>query len=555
MKFVRLLFAGLFQVIFFVTYLSLPIKAQEVVQIIENGNKVDLPKELSLRISSDSTDVKNIILSWFGSRGYLNASIKKSSAYSYEMNKGCRFRFSELLIREGIDKKLTWENSGYYSEERLESQILNLIDEYEAKGYTFAKVEVESINPNVELCQVSVSVNLIKGERQVTEGVLFVGASVNKAEYLKRISGYQDSLLITPDLLNRLASNLIQSELFLEVGNPEVFIRGNKAVLIIPVEERILNQFDGLLGYVPDQNGNGQIVGDFDLSLWNVLNQGNGINLSYQRLKPETSRLSVGVSQNWIGSIPVGVGFDFSLYQNDTTYQTRNLSLDGFYLLGNGLRLTGEIGSLASTSSGQTSIIQEPEGKKRYAELGFVYSSLDNIEVPTRGARISTSFGISNKSVDIDSINAFNQRYMHSKGSYFLPISKKSVLAFFIQGYLLNANNITENDLIRFGGANSIRGYSEEQFRASELIWGDIEYRFLVNRSSYLFGFGSFGRYHRPKLLTELDNSFKKSGVLYSTGFGISYKIRTGRLKFAYAISPEESIGNGKVHIGITTKL
>jgi outer membrane protein assembly factor BamA len=120
---------------------------------------------------------------------------------------------------------------------------------------------------------------------------------------------------------------------------------------------------------------------------------------------------------------------------------------------------------------------------------------------------------------------------------------------------LLEAYRVTFNDLIRFGGANSFRGYAEEQFQAGRLLWGDIEYRFLLDRNSYLFVFGAAGRFHRPKLLTETSNQFQTTDNLYSTGFGMSYQTRIGRLKFTYAISPEESIGNGKVHFGIRTGL
>lgn len=554
-RYLRLLLSGLTCVLYVNINLAIYAAAQGVPKVIENGNEIELPRTLYQKISGSQVNDRVEILTWLNSNGYLNASLIKTDERTYELNRNCRFEFSELVVKEGIDKKLSQKMEGYYSSGRLESSIAGIINVYERDGYPFAKVEIDSLSPNLTACKVSVYVNLEKGKQWITEGIQFVGSSKNSSSYLRRISGYRDSLQVTPALLSELQSNLIQSELFLNVGLPEIFINESKAVLLVPVEERLLNQFDGLLGYVPDQNGNGQIVGDFDLSLWNVLNQGNGVNLSYQRLRPETSRLNVGISQDWIGATPIGLSLDFSLYQNDTTYQTRSLTLDGYYRLSRGLRLTGKVGSLVSTSSENVTAIVEPEGKKRYSELGFTFSSLDHVEVPTRGMLVSTSFGISNKEVEIDSISAFKQRYLYSNASFYTPLSNKSVLAFQVQGYLLNTSQVTESDLILFGGANSFRGYSEEQFRASELIWGTIEYRFLVSASSYLFGFGSAGNYHRPRLLTETDNSFKKTSFLYSTGFGISYKIRTGRLKFTYGISPEESFGNGKVHIGITTAL
>lgn len=554
-RYLRFLLYGLVGIVFLNLNISINVAAQEVIEIIENGNQVELPLELYQKLNGSQVNDEFEILTWLNSNGYLNASLVKTNGRTYELDRRCRFEFSKLVVSEGVDKKLTQNNTGYYTNDRLESSINEIINVYERDGYLFTKAEIDSLSTNIEDCTVSAHVSLEIGKKWITKGIKFVGADKNNSTYLTRISGYRDSLLITPTLLTELKTNLIQSELFLNVGLPEVFIEQSEAILLVPVEERILNQFDGLIGYVPDQNGNGQIVGDFDLSLWNVLNQGNGFNLSYQRLRPETSRLNVGVSQDWIGNTPIGLGMDFSLYQNDTTYQTRNLTLEGYYRLSRGLRLTGKVGSLVSTSTENTSAIVEPEGKKRYSELGFRFSTLDNLDVPTRGMLISTSFGISNKDVEIDSIRAFKQQYLYSNASFYSSVSDKSVLAFQVQGYFLNANQITESDLILFGGANSFRGYSEEQFRASELIWGDIEYRFMVNKSSYLFGFGSIGSYHRPRLLTETDDFFKKTSMLYSTGFGISYKIRTGRLKFTYAISPEESLGNGKVHIGFITAL
>lgn len=534
---------------------SLFISAQEVALITENGNEIILPKSIQLKLIDYPSNIEQSILQWYSSNGYLNAKIAQVGTNQFEISKGCRFRLSEIVFEGDEPENFSISDLGFYSEKGLQLKIYELLNNLEREGYLFAKVEIVSVTPAIEACEVSVTLMIEKGSRWVTEKILFPGVRSNKPDYLRRISGFRDSVLITSNLLNELKYSLEDSELFEEVAIPEVFIEEDKAVIVIGVQERVLNQFNGLLGYVPDQSGNGQIVGDFELSLWNVLNQGNGMELEYQRLRPETSRLNVGISQDWFGSIPVGLGFNFNLYQNDTTFQTRNISLDSYYLVSRGLRLTGSIGQTSSTSSDNVPIILEPDGKKQYAELGFRYSTLNNIDVPTNGIRFGVSFGIANKSIDMDSIQTFSQRFIHSEAGYYLPVLNKSVLAFSSQVYLLNSNKVTENDLIWFGGASSFRGYSEEQFRASRLVWGDIEYRFMVNRSSYLFAFGALGAYHRPKLLTESDTSFETTDFLSSTGFGLSYKIKIGRLKFTYAISPEESIGNGKVHLGIVTRL
>jgi outer membrane protein assembly factor BamA len=334
-----------------------------------------------------------------------------------------------------------------------------------------------------------------------------------------------------------------------------IFLRNGEPVVIFEVQERSLNQFDGLLGYVPDAAGNGQIVGDVELSLWNVLTQGNGFDFRYQRLRPETSQLNLGASQDWIGDIPIGISAGFQLYQNDTTYQSRDFDLDGYYLLSTGLKLIGGIGFQSTTSGNNLPMVIEPDGQKRTARLGFEYTNLDRYDVPTSGSSVRLILGIANKDLADDSSTTFTQNILELTARNYIPIFEKSVIATSLRGFLLESDKVTTNDLIRFGGANSFRGYAEQQFRAGTMLWGDVEYRFLLNRQSYLFGFGAIGGFNRPRLLTETNNDFRLTKYLFSIGFGLSYQTQIGRLKFTYAISPEESIGNGKVHFGIRTEL
>ena len=536
-------------------FIPLSVSAQKVMVISENGNHVDIPVQIQNKIAHTTASSESILRTWFVSQGYLDAKLGEVAEGNFEVVRGCRYEVSKFEFLSDRESETTLFDLGGYSEGLIGRVIKKRLYELEEQGYLFAKAEIQSLNPNRAFCKVELTVQIEKGTEQRSNGILFPGASSNSPEYLQRITGYQDSLLITSRLTEKLRVKLIESEFFEEVAEPEIFIQGQNPVIVIAVQERALNQFDGLLGYVPNQNGNSHVVGDFELSLWNVLNQGNGIDLMYQRLRPETSRLHFGISQNYLGSIPAGIEGTFDFYQNDTTYQARSIGLNSYYSISRGLKITGGIQNTVSVSSNTAQLILEPDGKKRSAELGFKYSTILNVDNPTQGIVFNVSLGVSNKSVDIDSIRAFTQRFIHAEWSYYVPVSSKSVLAFSTQGYFLGADKITENDLIRFGGANSLRGYSEEQFQASRLLWGDIEYRFLVNRLSYLFGFGAVGGYHRSKLLTETDNTFKVSEVLFSTGFGISYKTRIGRLKFAYALSPQESLGNGKVHVGVVTRL
>ncbi len=526
-------------------------------QVLENNKEVMIPESLKAELIKRSAEKELRIQRWFVSEGYFDAKVISVTDSSARIDKGCRYQLDEIKVNYSgqIDSSTSVNPDIPYSDKSLQAEIAELIYRMEAEGFPFAQSIITSMNPIREECRVKVNIEIQSGEKVTGAEIYFSGAESNSQDYLKKVSRFNSNRPISPDYLRVIRSNLNSSGLFNAVEPASIYLRQGEPVVVFRVEERSLNQFDGLLGYVPDASGNGQIVGDVELSLWNVLTQGNGFDFRYQRLRPETSQLNLKATQDWIGQIPVGISAGMQLYQNDTTYQSRDFEVDGYYLVGPGIKLIGGVGLQSTTSGSNLQQIVEPDGQKRTARLGFEYINVDRFDVPTKGSSIRLMFGISRKDLADDSLTAFTQNLLEISAHNYIPIFDKSVIATSLHGFFLESDKITTNDLIRFGGANSFRGYAEQQFRAGTMLWGDIEYRFLLNRRSYLFGFGAVGGYQRPKLLTETNNDFQTTDYLFSSGFGLSYQTQIGRLKFSYAISPDESIGNGKVHFGIRTEL
>lgn len=548
---------SLFSICLLIPVLSFAQVQDSAPRIFDKGIEISVPDSIQKKLVGDSILFENILLQWLSAEGYLYASVDSVKGNTLYINRRCALEFQELNwnYTGGIDTVITQNPGQRYTQGYLHNEIEFRLMELAEDGFPFANSEIAMFDPDSESCSVSIEVHLRTGKKAEASDIFFLGVQTNSQDYLSKISRFQSGQLITSNYLQFLKANLNGSGLFNAVGDGQVFLREGEPVIVFDVQERSLNQFDGLLGYVPDAAGDGQIVGDVELSLWNVITQGNGFDLKYQRLRAETSQLNVGASQDWFGNIPVGVSAGFQLYQNDTTYQSRDLDLNGYYRLNAVFKLTGGIGFQTTTSGNNVPAVIEPDGQKRTARLGFEYSNLNRYDVPTKGSSLHLIFGIANKDIANDSSLAFTQNVLEFTARNYTSIFEQSVIATSLHGFLLESDRVTANDLTRFGGANSFRGYSEQQFRAGRLFWGDVEYRFLLNRNSFLFGFGAAGGYHRPRLLTETNDDFKTTDYLFSTGFGLSYQTRIGRLKFTYAISPEESIGNGKVHFGIRTEL
>lgn len=515
-----------------------------------DGDTLSVPASVVERIANQPATAQNILTTYFADQGFLSVNIKKIGNIFY-VDTDEPFE-ANLMIREGV-KVIADISKIRYTKQSIEDLIESTLDTYLQDGYYFAEATIANFNIDTLKNNVAIEVDLKPGEQVFLQGLYVNRNRLNSDQYLSNISGVSSSSITTNTTLQRIRERLLQSELFEDVSFPQVQLVDNEYYAVVDVRELQLNQFDGVLGYVPDANGNGQIVGDVKLNLWSVFAEGNGIDLIYRRIEPEVSRLNAKVKQYWIGSLPVGLEAGIRLFQNDTTYQHREFKLGGFYQTSPQLKMISGISVEGTT--GSTGNMIEPGGNRRTATLGFELSTLNRLEVPTSGIKASVIFGVSEKSVEIDSIRSFSQQNLTAQIAGFISLSEQSVLAIRSESFLLNGSTFTDSDLFRFGGATSLRGFSEEQFTASLLSWADVEYRFMTNLDSYLFSFVAAGRYHRPKLLTESTHQFKQSEWLQSFGFGLSYKVRVGRLSFSYAISPQSGFDNGKVHVALTTRL
>lgn len=541
--------------ILLISFLSLLINSGTLAQITlvdETENPVEISTKLAKYLLESNASPLDKIKFWYASEGFLTAEVLELNTNQYQVIPGCRFDM-KLNLLDGEQEIESYEHE--YSEEVLTEYLNNELNNFVRSGAYFAEIRISKFEPNNEDCEVEISANLVNKEPTIITNIEFEGNRQNSETYIRRRIQFDDSLVASEINLNQLKITLTQTELFESVSEPVIYSNPDEPVLQFVVEERALNQFDGVLGYVPNAQGNGELVGDLSLKLWSVFAEGNGLNLDYRRLEPEVSRLNVGVSQHWFGQVPLGLSVDFNFFQNDTTYQSREVNVDGYFELGNGLRLIGDTGITTITGSNTTGFTIEPGGEKVSSSFGFQYSSLAGVEVPLNGIKTELRIGVARKSTAIDSINTSTQRFIRTNGEAYHSFGKQSVLATRIYAAILDADFYTDVDLTRLGGANSIRGFTEEQFRASESIWGDLEYRFMTNSSSYLFAFGAVGWLNRPSLITEGSEVRSSTQRIESLGFGLSYKVRTGRLKLTYAISPTDGLGNGKIHVALTTRL
>jgi outer membrane protein insertion porin family len=123
------------------------------------------------------------------------------------------------------------------------------------------------------------------------------------------------------------------------------------------------------------------------------------------------------------------------------------------------------------------------------------------------------------------------------------------VVAVGLHGREIRTGQVQPGEMYQFGGANTLRGYRENQFIGSEIVWSNAEYRFLLARRSFLFAFLDTGYYNRPAddvLGTPSARAFK-----YGYGIGIRLDTPLGNMGVSFAFGQGDSFGTAKIHIGL----
>lgn len=542
----------------------------DTIQWVIDNETETLPSHL---IQGDSAFVvKNaeaFIAREFHGNGFFNAVLDSvgivDDALVMYSKSNCQFRLAEIeFYPENIslpDYLSFFKSGANYSDQNLEEEIVQIITALEREGYLTAKVVIDEIRPIADQCLVQVSLEIDKGDKIYASDVRFNGIEKTDPNYLKTVTGLRDSVLVNPEQLRIIRRNLMNTNYFSFVSEADIVKSSNDYYLAFTVEEQNLNQFDAIIGYVPQPDNSNTIVGTADLRVRNVGWQGSILHLSFERLQQLTTKLDMGYEKDWVASLPLGLGGSFDFIQQDTTYQIRNIRVQGSYYLNSNTRLSLGLRREA-TSSNQNPMVQALvlNGTAHFAGVGLRYDNTDRRISPQNGLRARIFFESGFKNTDDDRAEEFNvtkniaQQEINMDIRYFISPIRRQVLATRLNAYFMESPQFTESDLTRFGGARSFRGYREDQFRASRLIWGDMEYRYLLDPTSYAFVFGAYGVYNRPVLITESIEQTAVQRNLYSYGFGFSYNTPIGFVQFTYALSDEDDISNGKIHFGIISE-
>lgn len=545
-----------------------------------NGNKIvdeEYYKNIIVQnLSKSKNEIKSIILKEHAQMGLYNSRIIDLSIDTTISGDSI---FIQMSLTEGeptyikniIFDSLSTDDSIYvenqirslhdeiFIERELEIKIESLLNNYENSGYPFINITIKSVyfyqdtdSNNV----VDVFIKMDKEQIRKIDKVEISGNTKTDENVIINNIRLKKGEIYSQERLEKIPSLLKKLNFFKSISIPNYYVNSkDEGILQISVEEKNTNIFDGILGYVPAtfKGENGYLTGFVNIGLRNLFGTGRSASIKWRQENTLTQELELKYLEPWLFEHPLNLNLQFYQRKQDSSYVRRIIGGNLEFLATENISSSLILESESIIPSIDISNILFVKSSSINTGLEVKLDYRDDIFIPQSGLYFLSRYKYRSKRFEnIEPSfkqNELNYHYYEFDFGIFFQLFQSQVLALGIHSKAIVGDQFDLSDLFQFGGTNSVRGFRENQFLGKNIIWSNLEYRFLLSQESYVFTFYDAGYYETDANISQ--NINKQSIFKNGYGLGISLSTALGIMRVSYAFAEGSSISNGLVHFGI----
>ena len=472
---------------------------------------------------------------------YLKDSVNKGkSTTHYYM--AAHHRFDKLFLNcLNARKNQTDREKSFLS---LSQNLDDLIEDLENSGYPFAQIKI--VDQKEENDQLVIEYVIDSADYYYIDKIHVKSEDKIHEKTLLNLLNIKVSDAYNEGKIRDIEDILNNSEFFQLKQPPQVLFRQGKAELYLFVEKKKSSNADGFIGFNQDKNTEKLVLnGNVNLALKNALNRAEVLDLNWKSNPDKTQNLRSIVRYPFIFNSPIGLGARINLRKQDTTFIKSDIWLELSYLHP---KFTF---SLFDQIEGSNTISNTPvsglrDFKKNTIGLTFEYRPHMPEKLSFYHPRVSFLAGIFNyrsDTIDDNKQKIENNKYGASFGQtidflkYFHLNNRLSY-----QG-LTSSITLSRNELIFYGGLNSVRGFYELELFGNEVWILNNELEFTpIKALSFKVLYDYSSSQHEG---TNYTNSF---------GFGLGLINKNSRLEIVLANgilndNPLD-LSDSRIHIG-----
>jgi hypothetical protein len=474
---------------------------------IQNNQKKEVSDSLSAVKFLDSLSQNSYYLT-----EVTNVKKHENSTEIY-FDKKQNFNKAEVHISDSLAVKLKLSQS--FTTKNLDSlkQKINLI--YRDKGFSFNRVKIKFKGFKNDLPQVDLDVSTSR-KRTIDKFVLKGYTKVPK-RFVKNFD--EDYLHRTYDDKNLLKINSsLQNHPFVLLERPpQTLFKKDSTEIFLFLKKKINSTFDGIIGFGNDKTNKFTLNGSINLNLKNIFNGFETIGLYWQRNPDRGQTFNLSSDIPYLFKSKIGVNLNVNIYRQDSTYATVK-AVPGFYYHISSNQKIGVRGTFETSAVLDSLYTSAKNYTKQGIGLWYQYTKPTEFEIFQYQTHLNVTIDYLRANYSDHKFNQIQyflnaEHNIHLTGNHYLNINGESAL-------INSKDELNTNELFRFGGWNSLRGFNENSLFADFYAYGGAEYRYLVNPQTFFDLFGQYGVLNNPTLSAQVK--------LYSLGFGFKFFIPIG---------------------------
>jgi hypothetical protein len=469
---------------------------------------------------------------------------KKSndSTFFFQYSLGSKTNFIHIYIGAANTKLFdTKKDTLTLPFSESENFLNTTLKKLEVTGFSMAKVSLTNIQKKKGVVIADLNIALEK-QRQLND-IVINGYDKFPEGHKKNIKRLYRNKVFNQQNLEKLYNDFEKFRFVKQTKYPEILFTTDSTKVYVYLEKAKSNTFDGYIGFTNDEEKKLIFSGYVDLVLNNALNSGEKLSLYWKSDGQDQKTFNLAVELPYIFKSPLGLKAQLNIFKQDSTFQNTQTNIDLGYYFNYNTRLY--LGYQSTESSDiqnvNTTSLNDFENSFITSNFEFLNFKNDDFLFPEK-TTINLKVGVGKRNSNLETNNQFFGNFSVKHNFY---LNNKNIISLKSQNYYLQSDSYIINELFRFGGINSIRGFNENSLQANLFSSILTEYRYVLAPSIYVHSIIDYG-YFQDKTSNIEEN-------LLGLGFGFGLLTKNGLFNIVYAngSTKEQTVklSNSIVHI------
>lgn len=529
------------------------ISAQNLYLQIKSDDSIENKTIDSLGYINKHSNAKSILdeVTFFSKKLMTNGFLKahhdeiqqaNDSTYLVKFNLGPQNKHIHIYIGANYDILNLKKDSIKLKISETENFMNNALLQLEKKGYSLAKLQL--INFKTANNELFADLNLQAEKIRTLDDIVINGYDKFPASHTKNIKRLYRNKVFNQANLKKLHSDFEKFRFVSQPKYPEILFTKDSTKVYVYLEKTKPNTFDGFIGFNNDEEKKKLVInGYLDLKLQNILNGGEKFNLFWKSDGKNQKTFNASTEIPYLFKSPFGIKAQLNIFKQDSLFQNTQTSIDlGYYFNYNTKVYLGyqeaESSDIQNTNS---ATISDFKNSFITSHLDFSVYNPDDYLFPDK-TLIYFKIGTGKRDSKLNSNSQFFTTLNLSHNFY---LNKKNSINLKSTNHYLKSDTYIINELHRFGGINSIRGFSENSLQGNTFTSLLTEYRYMAAANAYIHSIIDYGYYQ--------DKSSNSSNSLIGLGLGFGLLTKNGLFNLVYANGSTKDqnikLSNSIVHI------